>query len=53
MKTRTPMIAGTWYPNTAEGIMELVGGGAAAARPLGHPAAVVVHKATAMSDRSL
>lgn len=42
MKTRTPMIAGSWYPDTADGIMKLVGAGAAAARPLGHPAAVVV-----------
>lgn len=42
MKTRTPMIAGSWYPDTADGIMQLVGAGAAAARPLGHPAAVVV-----------
>lgn len=42
MKTRTPRIAGSWYPDSAEEIMMLIGDGVAAAKKLEHPAAIVV-----------
>lgn len=39
---RTPRIAGTWYPNSAEEILKLVGDGQPSGPMLRHPAALVV-----------
>lgn len=39
---RTPRIAGTWYPNSADEILKLVGDGQPSGPMLRHPAALVV-----------
>ena len=41
MKTRMPRIAGSWYPDSAEEIMTLIGDGVAAAKKLGLPVVMI------------